>query len=205
MRKLLLFDWIKQKAKSGITHWDWSISSVSAIDWWKSNRFRWWAEHFESTGKMADTSTAQNEVNLVNLSLEQLSSLKDQLEKELQQLTLSFGGLREAQSRFLESKEALESLAAADLDKDVLVPLTPSMFVPGNLTSKDEVLVDVGTGYFVEQSVKKAEEFMDRKVEFLQSNTEQLKTVIDGKRNMLEAVLMIMQQKMQEVQQIQQK
>ncbi|KAJ8566832.1 hypothetical protein ON010_g6291 [Phytophthora cinnamomi] len=68
------------------------------------------------------------------------------------------------------------------------------------LASKDEVLVDVGTGYFVEQSAAKAEQFMDRKVEFLQSNTEQLKTVIDGKRNMLEAVLMIMQQKMQEAQ-----
>ncbi|CAH0486051.1 unnamed protein product [Peronospora farinosa] len=154
---------------------------------------------------MADTSTGQNEVNLVNLSLEQLSSLKGQLEKELQQLTVSFGGLREAQSRFFESKEALQSLAAADLNKEVLVPLTASMFVPGTLVSKEEVLVDVGTGYFVEQSVKKAEHFMDRKVEFLQSNTEQLKTVIDGKRNMLEAVLMIMQQKMQEVQQIQEK
>ncbi|KAG7390288.1 Prefoldin subunit 5 [Phytophthora pseudosyringae] len=146
---------------------------------------------------MAD---AQSEVNLVDLSLEQLNSLKGQLEKELQQLTASFGGLREAQSRFSESKEALASMAAADLDKEVLVPLTASMFVPGKLASKEEVLVDVGTGYFVEQSVEKAEQFMDRKVEFLQSNTEQLKTVIDGKRNMLEAVLMIMQQKMQEAQ-----
>jgi prefoldin alpha subunit len=148
---------------------------------------------------MADA--AQNEINLVDLSLEQLSSLKGQLEKELQQLTVSFGGLREAQARFTESKEALESMAAADLSKEVLVPLTASMFVPGKLSSKEEVLVDVGTGYFVEQSVDKAGEFMDRKVEFLQRNTEQLKTVIDGKRNMQEAVIMIMQQKMQEAQQ----
>ncbi|KAK1943940.1 Prefoldin subunit 5 [Phytophthora citrophthora] len=148
---------------------------------------------------------ADNEVNLVDLSLEQLNSLKGQLEKELQQLTASFGGLREAQSRFSESKEALKSMAASDLNKEVLVPLTASMFVPGKLASKEEVLVDVGTGYFVEQSVEKAEQFMDRKVEFLQSNTDQLKTVIEGKRNMLEAVLMIMQQKMQEAQQGQRK
>ncbi|KAL3658528.1 hypothetical protein V7S43_016412 [Phytophthora oleae] len=148
---------------------------------------------------------ADNEVNLVDLSLEQLNSLKGQLEKELQQLTASFGGLREAQSRFSESKDALKSMAAADLNKEVLVPLTASMFVPGKLANKEEVLVDVGTGYFVEQSVEKAEQFMDRKVEFLQSNTDQLKTVIEGKRNMLEAVLMIMQQKMQEAQQAQRK
>ncbi|KAE8901896.1 hypothetical protein PF005_g17506 [Phytophthora fragariae] len=141
-----------------------------------------------------------DEVNLVDLSLEQLNALKGQLEKELQQLTASFGGLREAQSRFSESKQALQSMAAADLSKEVLVPLTASMFVPGRLASKEQVLVDVGTGYFVEQSVAKAEQFMDRKVDFLQSNTDQLKTVIEGKRNMMEAVLMIMQQKMQEAQ-----
>ncbi|TDH70152.1 hypothetical protein CCR75_001634 [Bremia lactucae] len=146
---------------------------------------------------MADSPS---EVNLVDLSLEQLSALKDQLEKELQQLTASFGGLREAQSRFTESKEALKSMAGSDLSKEVLVPLTASMFVQGKLVSKDEVLVDIGTGYFVEQTVDKAEQFMDRKVAFLQSNTEQLKTIIDGKRTMFEAVLMIMQQKIQEVQ-----
>lgn len=152
-----------------------------------------------------ETNMADNEVNLMDLSLEQLNSLKGQLEKELQQLTASFGGLREAQSRFSESKQALKSMAAADLNKEVLVPLTASMFVPGKLANKEEVLVDVGTGYFVEQSVEKAEQFMDRKVEFLQSNTDQLKTVIDGKRNMHEAVIMIMQQKMQEAQQAQHK
>uniref|UniRef100_M4B879 Prefoldin subunit 5 n=1 Tax=Hyaloperonospora arabidopsidis (strain Emoy2) TaxID=559515 RepID=M4B879_HYAAE len=145
-------------------------------------------------------STPPKEVNLVDLSLEQLSSLKTQLEKELQQLTVSFRGLREAQSRFSESKAALQSMAAVDLNKDVLVPLTASLFIPGKIASKDDVLVDVGTGYFVEQSISKAEQFMDRKVEFLQSNTEQLKTVVDGKRNTLEAVLMIMQQKVQEAQ-----
>ncbi|RLN92950.1 hypothetical protein BBJ28_00003354, partial [Nothophytophthora sp. Chile5] len=75
---------------------------------------------------MADAS-GQGEVNLVDLSLEQLSTLKSQLEKELQQLTASFGGLREAQARFAESKEALSGLSAANLNKQILVPLTSSM------------------------------------------------------------------------------
>ncbi|CAI5735032.1 unnamed protein product [Hyaloperonospora brassicae] len=141
-------------------------------------------------------SATSKEVNLVDLSLEQLSSLKTQLEKELQQLTASSSGLREAQLRFAESKTALQRMAAVvDSHKDVLVPLTASLFIPGKLASTDDVLVDVGTGYFVEQSMGKAEQFMDRKVAFLQHNTEQLKTVVDGKRNMLEAVLLILQQK----------
>jgi prefoldin alpha subunit len=59
-----------------------------------------------------------------------------------------------------------------------------------------EVLLDVGTGYFVEQSVEDAKKFMDRKVSFLQSNTDSLKEVLEGKRNMLEGVVMVMQQKL---------
>ena len=35
--------------------------------------------------------------------------------------------------------------------KDMLVPLTSSMYVPGKLGSVDKVLLDVGTGYFVEK------------------------------------------------------
>jgi len=37
------------------------------------------------------------------------------------------------------------------LGKDVLVPLTPSLYVPGKLKNVGSVLVDVGTGYFVEK------------------------------------------------------
>ena len=34
----------------------------------------------------------------------------------------------------------------------MLVPLTASLYVPGKLDDADKVLVDVGTGYFVEVS-----------------------------------------------------
>jgi len=37
------------------------------------------------------------------------------------------------------------------LGKDVLVPLTPSLYVPGKLKNVGSVLVDVGTGYFIEK------------------------------------------------------
>lgn len=144
---------------------------------------------------MADGNSGR-EVNLVDLSLEQLNNLKGQLETELQQLTASFGGLREAQARFLESKDALSSLQASNADKHILVPLTASMFVPGTLSNVQDVLVDVGTGYFVEQSVGDAKKFMDRKVEFLQTNTDSLKEVLETKRQMLEGVIFVMQQKL---------
>ena len=35
----------------------------------------------------------------------------------------------------------------------MLVPLTASLYVPGTLDDADKVLVDIGTGYFVEVSI----------------------------------------------------
>ena len=35
--------------------------------------------------------------------------------------------------------------------KDILVPLTTSLYVPGKLASTDTVLVDVGTGFYIEK------------------------------------------------------
>lgn len=32
----------------------------------------------------------------------------------------------------------------------MLVPLTASLYVPGTLDEADKVLVDIGTGYFIE-------------------------------------------------------
>jgi prefoldin alpha subunit len=34
--------------------------------------------------------------------------------------------------------------------KKMLVPLTASLYVPGTLDEADKVLVDIGTGYFIE-------------------------------------------------------
>lgn len=38
--------------------------------------------------------------------------------------------------------------------KKMLVPLTASLYVPGTLDDSEKVLVDVGTGYFIEVSPK---------------------------------------------------
>lgn len=35
--------------------------------------------------------------------------------------------------------------------KEILVPLTNSLYVKGNLSSPDKVLVDIGTGFYVEK------------------------------------------------------
>ena len=42
--------------------------------------------------------------------------------------------------------------------------MTQSLYVPGNVVEADKMLVDVGTGYYVEKDQKKTTEFLERKV-----------------------------------------
>jgi prefoldin subunit 5 len=38
-----------------------------------------------------------------------------------------------------------------ELGKPILVPLTTSLYVPGTLADPDNVIIDVGTGFYVEK------------------------------------------------------
>jgi prefoldin alpha subunit len=36
-------------------------------------------------------------------------------------------------------------------DAEILVPLTTSLYVPGKLADREKVIVDIGTGFYVEK------------------------------------------------------
>jgi prefoldin alpha subunit len=42
-------------------------------------------------------------------------------------------------------------IMCAFADKKVLIPLTSSLYVPGKIKDTENVIVDIGTGYFVEK------------------------------------------------------
>lgn len=48
-----------------------------------------------------------------------------------------------------------------------MVPLTPSLYVPGQMINNDEFLLDIGTGFYIERDRKSTESYFDRKVKFL--------------------------------------
>mgnify|MGYP001109546894 CR=1 FL=1 len=52
--------------------------------------------------------------------------------------------------KFQESKEVLVYLQNYGKDKEVMVPLTSSLYVPGVMEDTDNVLVEVGASYFIE-------------------------------------------------------
>lgn len=76
----------------------------------------------------------------------------------------------------------------------MLVPLTSSLYVPGKLSDHEHVLVDVGTGFFVEKNIEDAKNFYERKVKDLGESLKDLEGVVEGKaRNvrMVEEVMRI--------------
>ena len=81
-------------------------------------------------------------------------------------------------------------------DKPILVPLTSSLYVPGKLADTEHVLVDVGTGFYVEKSTADAETFYNAKIEELGKNIKDLENIVNGKANNLRMVEEVLRQKM---------
>ena len=89
-----------------------------------------------------------------------------------------------------------QGLMVTIVDKPLLVPLTPSLYVPGKLADTEHVLVDVGTGFYVEKSTSDAENFYNEKIDELGNNIKDLESVVNGKANNLRVVEEVLRQKM---------
>ena len=81
--------------------------------------------------------------------------------------------------------------------KQVLVPLTGSMYVPGKLNNPEKVLVDVGTGYYVEKDVNSAKEYFTKKVKYVTEQMEKVQAIGNEKNKIREAVMDVMEAKLQ--------
>ncbi len=62
------------------------------------------------------------------------------------------------------------------------------MYVPGKLGSTQEVLVDVGTNFFVGKPVADAQAIMARKVALLKANSDGILKVVNAKKDNLEKI-----------------
>jgi prefoldin alpha subunit len=95
-------------------------------------------------------------------------------------------------------EQALISTRAISPDSEgraMLVPLTGSLYAPGKLVDCDKVLVDVGTGYFVEKSQKEAIAYLVEKLEKLQEREQQVHLTLMRKRESQATVVDLMQKR----------
>ncbi|EEP81096.1 conserved hypothetical protein [Uncinocarpus reesii 1704] len=153
---------------------------------------------------MSKTSAAPEPgaVDITTLSVPQLRSLQTRLNTELEHLTTSHAKLRTAQSKFRECIRSINdgvikgATGNAEEKSEILVPLTNSLYVKGHLADREKVIVDVGTGFYVEKSTAKATEFYNGKVDELQTNLRDLEKVLQAKSTNLRVIEDVLRQKL---------
>ncbi|KAJ3411308.1 subunit of tubulin prefoldin [Chytridiales sp. JEL 0842] len=123
-------------------------------------------------------------INIAELPFQQLQAVRQQMEEEIQHLTSSYAQLKQAQVKFNDCVDSLDSISGNS---------------SGELGDIEKVIVDVGTGYMVEKTIPKAKEFYKEKVTFLKSNLEQLQETITQREQQHRVLLDVMQSKMQEM------
>ncbi|CAJ2513371.1 Uu.00g014900.m01.CDS01 [Anthostomella pinea] len=137
-------------------------------------------------------------VNLDSLSVQQLGQVKKQLDEELEHLTSSFTQLHAAQSKFRECLRCVQGgkSPALQQDKSILVPLTNSLYVRGTLASAEHVVVDIGTGFYVEKEIKSATQFYENKVGEVGGSIKELEAIVQSKTNNVRVIEEVLRHKM---------
>lgn len=62
--------------------------------------------------------------------------------------------LKLAQNKLSESGETLKKITKDSLGSEILVPLSASMYVPGKIADAENIIIDIGTGYYVEKVMR---------------------------------------------------
>lgn len=143
------------------------------------------------------------EINLATLSIQQLDQLRGSLVQEIQILQQSLSSLKMVQQSFTASEQAVDQLKPIAQNKEILVPLTGSLYVPGKLISSERVLIDIGTGYYIQKQVDEAKKYFNKKIAFMNKQIEQLTPVLQQKAMTRDDILEIMQYKQQMQQAVQ--
>eukprot|EP00639_Heterosigma_akashiwo_P007289 CAMPEP_0194561872 /NCGR_PEP_ID=MMETSP0292-20121207/2498_1 /TAXON_ID=39354 /ORGANISM="Heterosigma akashiwo, Strain CCMP2393" /LENGTH=174 /DNA_ID=CAMNT_0039410377 /DNA_START=29 /DNA_END=553 /DNA_ORIENTATION=+ len=143
---------------------------------------------------------AEREIDISKLSLEQLNELKQNTQKELKDMAINLRTLQGGINRYQMAKTAIDDLPR-EPGAEILIPLTSSLYIPGQIEDPDKLLVELGTGYYVQKDIKGTEEFLARKEKIVQENAESLQSVIRTKQKNLQSLELMMGHRMQQINQ----
>lgn len=112
--------------------------------------------------------------------------------------------LKVAKTKFDGSKDALEQINGDWTNKEILVPLTGSMYVKGVVNDIDKFIIDIGTGYYVEKDITTSKDYFKRKVDYVQEQMDKIDTLGRQKSKVLNAVIDVIEMKVAAMQAAQQ-
>ncbi|KAJ8902794.1 hypothetical protein NDN08_006114 [Rhodosorus marinus] len=133
---------------------------------------------------------------LGSLNIEQLQNVQKSTEQEVQSLTEQLTQLTTAQQRILSSKRLAKEFGKQPEGKEILLPLSGSVYVQGKLCDTSTAMVDLGTGYYALKTLEEAEEYFQRRAAVIKDNVDKGTQALVQRRQMYEAVTSVLQQKM---------
>lgn len=142
---------------------------------------------------MAEQQTT--EINPMAMSLDQLSYYKNQQEEDIHELNRQLEALVGAKNRYMSAKNTIGEMGEKTEGNKMLVPLNSSLYVEGVATETDKVIVELGTGYFVEKNIPDAIELMDRKLALVSSSISAVEISSIDKRKTLDKIVQFIQYK----------
>lgn len=80
---------------------------------------------------------------------------------------------------------------------EILVPLTSSMYVNGKLADANNVIVDIGTGYYAEKNIEDAKDYFKRRVEYVTEQMEKIQQIGLERSRLREAAVNTIEKKLQ--------
>lgn len=139
---------------------------------------------------MAAAPNMGDQLDLRNLSPQQLEKVRQQVNGEIQTFTDAIQNYELVMNKFMDARKTLDQVGQQPTPEGqrILVPVTQSMYVPGKLKDANKVLIDIGTGYFVEKTRGDADDFCKRKVELLRTEIEKVAPVLRSRYQSKQAV-----------------
>merc|ERR1712050_96643 len=147
-------------------------------------------EFLKMAAKQRQESNMGQQLDLRNLSPQQLEKVRAQVNQEIQTFTDAIQNYELVMNKFVEARKTLKQVGEQPQAENqrILVPVTQSMYVPGKLKDANKVLIDIGTGYFVEKTRGDADDFCKRKIELLRQEIEKVAPVLRSRYESKQAV-----------------
>lgn len=125
---------------------------------------------------------ANQRIDISQLSLPELQELHQQLSQEVESFTTNMMALQQTAGRFASAGQSIEALKEREEGQPVLIPMTESLYVSGTLDSVETVLLEIGTGYYIEKDIDGGIDYAKRKVNLVRDKVEQLAQIIQTRR-----------------------
>lgn len=155
-----------------------------------------------SSANAADAGSSG--INIDSMSIDQLNSVKQQQEARLEHFTAQYQQLRAVSARLSSARASLSSMpsnnGSSGDGREIMIPLTESLYAPGKIVDPNKVLVELGAGFFVEKSTKDAIKVLERKGKLVDANSDNVMAALEASSRNVQAVQQAMQGKILEIQ-----